>query len=72
MARLLSIGEAAEQLGVSDQTLRTWERKGILKAIRLPSGYRRFTQEEVERMKRQIGLLPAAADPAASGEKAAI
>ncbi len=58
MPRLLSIGEAARELGVSDQTLRTWEKKGFIKAVRLPSGYRRYTVEEIERMKREMGLLP--------------
>lgn len=57
MVRLLSIGEAAKELGVSDQTLRTWERKGLIKAVRLPSGYRRYTLEEIERLKRQMGLI---------------
>lgn len=59
MVKLLSIGEAAKQLGVSDQTLRDWGKKGHIKAIVLPSGYRRYTQEEVDRVKRQMGLLPA-------------
>ncbi len=58
MPKLLSIGEAAKELGVSDQTLRTWEKKGLIKAVRLPSGYRRYTEEEIDRMKREMGLLP--------------
>lgn len=56
LVKLLSINEAANQLGVSDQTLRAWERKGLIKPIRLPSGYRRYTQEEINRLKRSMGL----------------
>lgn len=58
MAKLLSIGEAADELGVSQQTLRGWEKKGLIKPIKLPSGYRRYTEEEIDRMKREMGLLP--------------
>jgi putative resolvase len=53
--RLLSIGPAAERLGVSVATLRTWADKGLIKTVRLPSGYRRFLQSEVEEMRRQMG-----------------
>jgi excisionase family DNA binding protein len=49
---MLSIKQAAEALGVHEQTLRAWERKGIIKAKRLPgSRYRRFDDAEIERDK---------------------
>ena len=53
--KLLSIGKAAELLGVSVGTLRAWADKGLVHAIRLPSGYRRFTREEIEETRRQMG-----------------
>lgn len=53
--RLISIGKAAELLGVSVGTLRAWADKGLIRAIRLPSGYRRFTREEIEETRRQMG-----------------
>lgn len=53
--KLLSIGKAAELLGVSVGTLRAWADKGLVHAIRLPSGYRRFTREEIEERRRQMG-----------------
>jgi excisionase family DNA binding protein len=53
--KLLSIGKAAELLGVSVGTLRAWADKGLVQAIRLPSGYRRFTREQIEEMRRQMG-----------------
>ena len=49
---LLSIGEFAEQTGVSVATLRAWEsRHGFPVAVRLPSGHRRYRQEDVEQVR---------------------
>lgn len=42
MSRLYSIGEAAELLGVSIDTLRNWEREGKVQSIRTEGGHRRF------------------------------
>lgn len=56
MEKLLTIGQAAKQLGVSDQTLRAWELKGFINPIKLPSGYRRYTWEEIDRVRRGMGL----------------
>ncbi|MGE0545286.1 MAG: MerR family DNA-binding transcriptional regulator [Dehalococcoidia bacterium] len=53
--KLLSIGRAAEMLGVSVGTLRAWADKGLVHTIRLPSGYRRFTRGEIDDMRRQMG-----------------
>jgi len=64
MPRLLTIGQAAEELRVSVPTLRTWANKGIIHVIKLPSGYRRFEQEDVDQMKRQMGLTRPAEEQA--------
>jgi excisionase family DNA binding protein len=49
---MLSTKQAAQALGIHEQTLRAWERKGIIKAKRLPgSRYRRFDDTEIERLK---------------------
>ena len=43
MSKLLTIGQAAEWLGVSTQTLRRWEREGRIEAAqRTPGGQRRY------------------------------
>ena len=42
MKALLSIGQAAEYLGLSVDTVRELDRSGALKAIRTPGGHRRF------------------------------
>jgi excisionase family DNA binding protein len=45
---LLTIGEAAEYLSVSTQTVRRWADAGSLPAIRTPGNQRRFRREDVE------------------------
>ncbi len=46
--RLLTIGEAANRLGVHQKTLRAWTDKGLVPYVKLPSGYRRFDPEELD------------------------
>ncbi len=55
-SRLLTISQAAELLGVSAATLRRWADEGELKAVKLPSGYRRFEPAEIERKRREMGF----------------
>jgi excisionase family DNA binding protein len=45
---LLTTGRAAEELQVSVQTVRRWEKKGHLVAVRTPGGQRRFRRSDVE------------------------
>ncbi len=48
----LTLKQAAQQLGVHEQTLRSWERQGLIHLARLPkSGYRRVPVEEVQRIQ---------------------
>lgn len=49
--------QAAEMLGISPSTLRRWQAVGIAHALMLPTGHRRFTLEEIER------LMPKATEP---------
>lgn len=44
----ISIGKAAEKLGVSNSTLRVWEEKGILIPERTPTGHRRYRTSQIE------------------------
>jgi putative resolvase len=55
-ARLLTISQAATRLGVHPNTLRKWADKGLVPAVKLPSGYRRFVPSEIERVRREMGL----------------
>ena len=55
---LHSIGDAAEAAGLTPQALRMWEeRYGRPKAVRLPSGHRRYTDEQVRWLRRVADAL---------------
>jgi excisionase family DNA binding protein len=45
----LTVGQAANLAGCSPDTVRAWERNGLLSARRTPGGQRRFDEEEVRR-----------------------
>ena len=47
MNNLLSIGQAAEQLGVDMSTLRRWDKSGRLKANRSRGGHRYYRQDDL-------------------------
>lgn len=47
----MPIGVAARELGVSVETLRRWERAGLIQCIRTLGGQRRFARSEIERVK---------------------
>ena len=62
----LSVRETARRLGVHENTVRNWEERGLLRAVRLPgSGYRRFDLAEVERLRTEMvtELAPAVEGP---------
>ena len=52
--KLLTISEAARELGVHPNTLRGWVDRGLVPAVRLPSGHRRFEPEQIERIKQDM------------------
>ena len=56
--RLLSIGEAAKRLGVPASTLRGWADRGLIAAVRTPTGHRRFDPTEIERFWQDKRLGP--------------
>ncbi len=71
--KLLSIGKASHYLGISRDTLRRWEKKGKITALRSPTNRRYYTKEQLDKLinkpssketkkpdkqeKRKIGLL---------------
>lgn len=50
----MQVRQAAERLGVHENTVRRWEQAGWINAVRLPSGVRRFRPEDVERLRERI------------------
>jgi excisionase family DNA binding protein len=53
--QLLNVRQTAGELGVHENTVRNLERRGELKAIRLPgSGIRRFRKDDVDRMQSEM------------------
>jgi excisionase family DNA binding protein len=63
---LLNVRDTAQLLGVHENTIRNWEERGILRAVRLPgSGYRRFSIQDVERLRAEMfeQLAPATEGP---------
>lgn len=56
----LLVGEVASRLGVSESTVRNWTSQGILRAVRLPSGHRRYAAADIERLRTTMFALPPA------------
>jgi hypothetical protein len=51
----LNVRQTADELGVHENTVRNLERRGQLKAVRLPgSGFRRFLKVDVDRMRSEM------------------
>jgi excisionase family DNA binding protein len=56
LASYLTIGEAAQRLGVSRGTLRNWDKAGKLRPHRHPvNGYRLYHGSELDRLLERIG-----------------
>ena len=55
LATFLTVGKAAEYLGVSQATLRNWDRTGKLKAMRHPiNGYRLYNVEQLRKLMAEL------------------
>lgn len=53
----MRIGELAKVTGVSERSLRHYEKKGILKATRLPNGYREYAKDSAMIVSRITCML---------------
>ena len=65
-SELLNVRDTARLLGVHENTVRNWEARGLLRAVRLPgSGFRRFSRIDVERLRDDMfeQLAPATEGP---------
>ena len=52
MDKLIGPAEAARRLGVTTQTLRTWDAKGLIKVVRTPGNQRRIPESEILRLSK--------------------
>lgn len=52
--QLLQVRQVARGLGVHENTVRRWEERGLIHAVRLPSGVRRFRAEDVAALRAQM------------------
>ena len=58
LSDFLTVGEAAEHLGVSRDSLRRWDRAGKLKARRHPiTGYRLYLRDDLDRLLRHLSVI---------------
>ncbi len=51
---LITVNETAEKLGISSDTVRRWEKKGLIKGIRSKNNYRLFNLSEVQRIHNKV------------------
>lgn len=54
---IYGIAVAAELTGVPEQTLRLYERKGLLNPARTPGGTRRYSDEDVAAARKVVELV---------------
>jgi excisionase family DNA binding protein len=55
--KLVKIRDVARALGVNTETIRSWIKRGVIKAIQLRKGlHRRFDLSEVEKLKKEFGI----------------
>jgi excisionase family DNA binding protein len=54
MPPLLQVREVARGLGVHENTIRRWEERGLIQAVHLPSGVRRFRPQDVAALRAQM------------------
>ena len=48
----MRINEAAEQLGLSQRALKYYEKEGLLEVRRDENGYRNYSAQDLERLKK--------------------
>lgn len=51
---MLTISQASEKIGVSIDTIRRWEKKGLIKSVRSSKNYRLFNIDEVKRIHDKL------------------
>ena len=70
--RLLTIGQAAELLGVHPLTVRNWSEKGAIRCLRTPGGHRRYRLQDLQRALAAPQDDPATAAAIAESARSAV
>jgi DNA (cytosine-5)-methyltransferase 1 len=52
--KYLTVIDSAKMIGVSEDTIRRWEKKGLIKAQRSPQNYRLFNVDEIKRIQSKL------------------
>jgi excisionase family DNA binding protein len=68
--KLLSVGEAAEFLGVSAASLRKWSDQGLVPVYRTPGGQRRYSPAELQRFIESMRESPVGPNTADAARRA--
>jgi putative resolvase len=50
--RMLTVGQAADYIGVSPSSIRKWSDRGLVQAYRTPGGDRRFSIDDLDALIR--------------------
>ena len=68
---VLTIGAVARQLGVAVPTLRSWDRRyGLGPSYHVPGKHRRYTADDLARLRRMVALTGQGVPPAAAAQAA--
>ncbi|MDR0955895.1 MAG: DNA (cytosine-5-)-methyltransferase, partial [Candidatus Nomurabacteria bacterium] len=54
MQKMVTAKAAADEIGVSIDTIRRWEKKGLIKSTRDARNYRLFSLDEIKRLQRKL------------------
>lgn len=60
---MIPLREAAQRLGVHENTIRNWIDRGVIIGVRLPTGTRRLPVAEVERLEAEMFAMPTSFAP---------
>lgn len=60
---MVPLRQAAERLGVHENTIRNWIDRGVMHGVKLPTGTRRLPTAELERLEREMFAMPSSVPP---------
>jgi len=66
----IPIADAADRLGVHENTVRNWIDQGLLDGYRTPTGRRKLRLDSVERLEREMFGVPSPANELPEGKVA--